>query len=291
MLYVLMGSAIGAATLTRRAHTLPVASQYPVGNVMRYGAKGDGTTDDLPAFVAAHDELGRSGGVLTGPPHTYLLKGTLTITNPVTVDFMSAVPTYVQGAGPILKSKSNAPILVYDGKANRFVSLRNINIVGSKELTSQSGVVVDNGGVRMDNVSIFNVGLYGLHIKRSYASHYQNLYISGCGHSGILIDAHCGGNLWSSITVVANGSTGFNIASADGSDVVVALDSEQNRYGIVAEAGVTGWQFFGTHTEWNSVTPLLFKPRSTKNRVDFNSRGGGNEPAPVNSGESQNTWN
>src|SRR5208337_2096975 len=103
-----------------------------------------------------------------------------------------------------------------------------------------SGVVVDNGGVRMDNVSIFNVGLYGLHIKKSYASHYQNLYISGCGHSGILIDAHCGGNLWSSITVVANGSTGFNIASADGSDVVVGLDSEQNRYGIVAEAGVTG---------------------------------------------------
>jgi hypothetical protein len=287
----LLGSAAGASAVAAPSGAAGQSEpQYPVGNVMRYGAKGDGVADDLHAFVAAHDELGKRGGVLTGPPLTYLLKGTLTITNPVALDFMSAVPTYIPGTGPILKSDTNAPILVYAGKGNRFVDLRNINILGNKGQASQDGVVVDNGGVRMDNVSIFNVGRFGLHIMHSYASHYRNLYISGCAESGVFIDAHCGGNLWSSITIVSS-NTGFNIGSSDGSDIVIGLDSEQNKIGIVTESGVTGWQFIGTHTEWNSVTPALFKEKSDKNRIDFNSRGGGNERAPINSGGSRNTFN
>jgi hypothetical protein len=270
-------------------------------NVVQFGAKGDGVKDDLPAFKAAHDSLGSAGGVLTGPQRTYRLGGTLTISNPVTIDFFNTTVTHYPGHGAILRSSENAPILEYVGIWNRFVGLRNINLVGLSDgsAKSQDGVVVSNGtvkptlaagGVRISNVSIFNTGRYGLHVQNSYSADYDNLYIQGCGHSGVLIDTHCGANLWRSICTVANGSVGFNVSSADGSDIVIGLSSEQNQYGIVLDAGVTGWEFLGTHTEANSKGPLLFKERSDANRVDFTSRGGGAEPVPANHGGRRNSF-
>ena len=274
---------------------------FSVVSVMQFGAKGDGIKDDLPAFRAAHDALGAAGGVLTGPQRTYRLDGTLTISNPVTIDFFNTTVTPYSGHGAILRSKENAPILEYTGIWTRFVGLRNINLVGVADgsAKSQDGVVVNNGAatprlvagaLRMSNVSIFNTGRHGLHVLNSYAGSYDNIYIQGCAHSGVLIDVHCGANLWRGISTVANSSTGFNVASADGSDTVVGLTSEQNQYGIVLDAGVSGWEFIGTHTEANSKSPLLFKEKSDNNRVDFTSRGGGAEPAPVNHGGARNHW-
>ena len=270
-------------------------------SVMQFGAKGDGVHDDLPAFKAAHDALGAAGGVLTGLQRTYRFAGTLTISNPVTIDFFNTTVTYEDGHGAILRSKENAPILEYAGVGSRFVGLRNINVVGVNDgsARSQDGVVVNNGatvprlragGIRMSNVSIFHTGRYGLYVKNSYAGNYENLYAGGCGDSGVLIDVHCGGNLWSGISTVENGSVGFNVLSADGSDTVIGLVSEQNPYGIVLGPGVSGWEFIGTHTEANSKTPLLFKERSDRNRVGFTSRGGGGEPTPANHGGQRNSW-
>ena len=274
---------------------------FSMASVVDYGARGDGVNDDLHAFKAAHDALGERGGILTGPQLTYRLGGTLTISNPVTIDFFNTIVTHYPGHGALLVSKVNGPILEYTGTWTRFVGLRNINIVGAADGSApeQDGVVVANGafrprlvagGIRMQNVGVFDCGRYGIRIKNSYASSYENLYVQNCGHSGVLIDTHCGANRWASVNALACKSTGFNVAAADGSDIVIALVVEQNRYGIVLDAGVKGWEFIGTHSEANSVTPLLFKEKSDNNRVDFKSRGGGAEPEPINRGGPRNTF-
>jgi hypothetical protein len=302
VLKAMLAASVTPGALVRASETRTCGLEcLSFANVIQYGAKGDGIKDDLPAFRAAHDALGSAGGILTGPQRTYRLGGTLTISNPVTIDFFNTTVTHSPGHGAILTSKENAPILEYTGIWTRFLGLRNINIVGIADgsARSQDGVVVNNGattpklaagGLRMSNVSIFNTGRYGLNVRNSYAGSYDNLYIQGCAHSGVLIDTHCGANLWRSISTVANGSVGFNVSSADGADFVMGLTSEQNQYGIVLDAGVSGWQFIGTHTEWNSKSPLLFKEKSNGNRVDFISRGGGAEPAPLNRGGARNHW-
>ena len=54
-----------------------VSGEYPEGNVRRYGAMGDGTTDDSEAFRTAFSVLGADGGHITVPAGTYLLSGSI----------------------------------------------------------------------------------------------------------------------------------------------------------------------------------------------------------------------
>jgi hypothetical protein len=60
-------------------------------NVMDYGAKGDGTTDDTAAIQAAITALGSQGGAVVLPPGNYLLNGA----NPINLN----VPVTLQGSG------------------------------------------------------------------------------------------------------------------------------------------------------------------------------------------------
>jgi hypothetical protein len=68
----LVASKAGYATVTQIVDvTLPAAQPF---NVMDYGAKGDGTTDDSAAIQAAVDAVGTTGGVVFFPAgKTYLL--------------------------------------------------------------------------------------------------------------------------------------------------------------------------------------------------------------------------
>ena len=205
-LKTILASSVASELLAPRSQAQKCGSQcFSVVSVMEFGAMGDGTKDDLPAFKAAHDALGAAGGVLTGPQRTYRLGGTLTISNPVTLDFFNTTVTPYDGHGAILRSRENAPILEYVGTSTRFVGLRNINLVGIADgsTRSQDAVVVNNGAttprliagaIRMSNVSIFDAGRHGVHIQNSYTGSYDNLYIQNCRDSGIMIDAHCGAN-------------------------------------------------------------------------------------------------
>ena len=85
---------INTAIPSGTAALLPsgAVSQY-IANVVDYGATGDGTTDDGPAFQAAIDSLPATGGVVFIPPAvsgTYIIGATL------------RHPSYcvIQGSGP-----------------------------------------------------------------------------------------------------------------------------------------------------------------------------------------------
>jgi hypothetical protein len=74
---VLSPSGSGATVITNLAD-----KGGQVFNVMAYGAKGDGTTDDTAAIQAAYAAVGSGGGTVLWPAGDYKLTGTVTITKP-----------------------------------------------------------------------------------------------------------------------------------------------------------------------------------------------------------------
>jgi hypothetical protein len=61
------------------AGVVPQDPSYPAGNLMRYGAVGDGVADDAPAFVRAMKAMAGGTVVVPVPRVAYLIKETLTI--------------------------------------------------------------------------------------------------------------------------------------------------------------------------------------------------------------------
>lgn len=73
-----------AATYAQTAAELaagvtPTNYGYPPGNVFRYGAKGDGVTDDTAAIQAAITALASTGGTCWFPPGTYKITSQVTV--------------------------------------------------------------------------------------------------------------------------------------------------------------------------------------------------------------------
>ncbi|MBS7337905.1 MAG: hypothetical protein KIG81_08640, partial [Thermoguttaceae bacterium] len=56
-----------------------------VANVLDFGAKGDGTTDNTEAFQKALDSIDPQGGVVVVPNGQYLFTGSLVIPQSVTL--------------------------------------------------------------------------------------------------------------------------------------------------------------------------------------------------------------
>lgn len=72
-------------------------------NVLNFGVKGDGKTDDTPAFQKALDEAGKEGGIVFVPPGNYLIKSHLSVPPNVTLEGVAkAPPTTSLGYGSTL---------------------------------------------------------------------------------------------------------------------------------------------------------------------------------------------
>jgi len=72
-------------------------------NVLDFGAKGDGKTDDTQAFQRALDEAGKKGGIVFVPAGEYLIKSHLVIPPNVTLEGVAkAPPTTSLGYGSTL---------------------------------------------------------------------------------------------------------------------------------------------------------------------------------------------
>lgn len=61
-------------------------SDTSVVNVRRFGAKGDGKTDDTAAFQSAMAALGKAGGTVEAPRGTYLFRGHLNVPDGVAIE-------------------------------------------------------------------------------------------------------------------------------------------------------------------------------------------------------------
>lgn len=167
-----------------------------------------------------------SGGIIEGPARKYRLDGTLDLTTHVALDF-GCNGNGGDSVGAILYGTVNAPILRYSGQ-NRFVRLSGLSVLGNNSGPNQHGVVVENGGIWMENVTIRACGGDGVRVLHSYCGHYRNLYISHCGGHGVQASGSVGANFWQHIISCANGGDGLRIEGIDGADQFMSLITEQN---------------------------------------------------------------
>jgi len=82
-----------ATSLLALALALPLAAQPTVVNVLDYGAKGDGVSDDTAAFTEAMAAVAERGGVVQVPVGNYLIKTHLAVPAMVTLEGVWRIPT------------------------------------------------------------------------------------------------------------------------------------------------------------------------------------------------------
>jgi hypothetical protein len=109
-----------------------------VANVKEFGAKGDGTTDDQPAFAAAITSLSPSnssyGGVVEVPPGTYRFANTLSIKKSIVIrgatgtEYLGCVIKPDMGITPFIIERYNTPDLIA-GAAGDLTVIERLTIV------------------------------------------------------------------------------------------------------------------------------------------------------------------
>jgi hypothetical protein len=115
--------------------TGPVHTKGPIYDVFAFGAVGDGTTDDTAAIQAAIDALPSSGGVVYLPAATYVVNGTLNLTDKENVRLRgdgaaNAVYQAVSTKGTILKRVSGTGLILDWSASAATQSLRGCGIEG-----------------------------------------------------------------------------------------------------------------------------------------------------------------
>ena len=87
----------------------PVFADESLFNVLDFGAVGDGTTDNTPAFQSALDKAAKTGGIVFVPAGQYKIGGVLTIPDGVTLKGIAE--------GPVMAGKERGTMLLaYAGR-------------------------------------------------------------------------------------------------------------------------------------------------------------------------------
>lgn len=155
----LTGAQVGAAlypqsTFESNQSITPAALNYPWGDVRRYGATGDGVTDD----TAALEQAGRSGHTMLVPDGTYVVSN-LAWTVDVDIRLDDGAVIQHQAAATDHMIESTARLVIRGGKLDG----NKANQTGRYDAVNASGpeVIVENvhflntvqSGVDIDNVS------------------------------------------------------------------------------------------------------------------------------------------
>ncbi|MEF3306682.1 glycosyl hydrolase family 28-related protein [Paenibacillus sp. GYB003] len=114
-------------------------------NVLDFGVKADGVTDDTAAIQAAIDAV-PSGSLIFFPPGTYILEGTVNVNRPVTIEGCSPALT-------VFKTKSSTADIFNITSWNVWV--QNIGLDSSVVRTAGYGINHANGS----GVTLYNIGL------------------------------------------------------------------------------------------------------------------------------------
>ena len=95
---------ISAAETAAGLVTGDLTLRYPYGDVRRYGAAGDGTTDDTAAIQAAIGSVVATGGEIWFPPGVYLVTDEITVTSDHAISLTGSMgPDHTSTAGNYIK--------------------------------------------------------------------------------------------------------------------------------------------------------------------------------------------
>lgn len=220
-LYVCNGTKYGSVT--------------PNASVIGFGATGDGTTDDTPAFQAAYTALvGVGGGIISMPcpVASYHIAGTLTIAVPTISligDNQSCVKiTHPEAGRPIIWQMN--PFTITPAGA-----LSNFTVIGSS--AGSEGILGGQSvGATYQNINVSGftgTGAAGIHLHNAGSlttwteqNHFLNVGLGGSGitgsqynTNGLLLDSDYVGDSFGHNDFsgthynVSTGQVGFNLAS------------------------------------------------------------------------------
>lgn len=158
-------------------------------SVLRFGAKGDGVTDDTRAAQAAIDAAIKSGG-----GHVYFPSGDYRITRSLQIKSVEQIDITGDGLSTTLLHENDEPLLLWpEGFSCRECSVRNLRVLASGRSKSQSTpVIACMGGIERsffqhliffsDGVSRMGSGIVTRGVADSVGiDHCQMWNVSGVG--------------------------------------------------------------------------------------------------------------
>ena len=189
-----------------------------VFNIKAYGAKGDGTTDDSPAFQAAYDAAVAGGGGTvfvppTGGPGCYLLNTAINMTNNntrVTIEGSSGVGVAQSGSSGLVCANTGG--VLFDITYSHNKTFRNLDVTAQKSgLSNPSTVGIFSGrnssGQNGQNEHIEHC-TFAMPLHYSGTAYSFGVYLFG-GEITFLSDD----TLEADYPLVATGTNNFNITS------------------------------------------------------------------------------
>ena len=158
-------------------------------SVKKFGASGDGRSDDRPAIQRAIDAVANSGGgTVLFPAGTYLVSR---IENsPVAIALKSGVVLQGHGPASVLKLQAGSGGHLVNVTSERNCGIRNMVLDGNRHRQSSTGHVFRSGGVaslRLENLIIRNGQHYGVGLQAGTNRNVviRNVLIEDCGGDGI----------------------------------------------------------------------------------------------------------
>lgn len=229
----------------------PVAGLQDKGsqvfNVLAYGAKGDGTTNDTTAVQAALTAAASVGGEVLVPQGTFMVSN-------ITVG--ANVTLRGTGRGSILKavaSSTGAMIAFTTASTARGVTIHNIHLDGNNE--NMTGISLVNTGVandslhRLDRIWIEKFGVDGLYVGAAVIeSSFTNIFVKDSGRHGYNINVAATDNRFINCSTGRSTDHGW-LVQGNNNHLIGCKAFYAGHNGTSFGTGKSGFRFYPNTTE------------------------------------------
>ncbi len=169
-----------------------------VFNVLAYGAKGDGVTDDTAAINGLLS--GVTGGIIYAPPGTYIISAKLLL--PSNIVLLGA------GSGTIFRLASNTSLGTGSPAGSNYI-IGNSDYTNGNQNIAVMDLIIDGNKINQSGTQSDN-WVFGLAFSNSSNCQAINVTVHDCSASGILIEYSSGTILINRCQSFSNGDYGAN---------------------------------------------------------------------------------